>query len=91
MEKQRQFENILRCKWSLSVLTEISAGTCRPGELLRKIPGLTKKVLYERLKKLERFGYIKRRLVAEKPLKVTYSLTPLGRKAMRIIQLIHNL
>lgn len=70
MEKQSQFENVLRCKWSTSVLQQIAFGIKQPGELLRCIPDLSKKVMYQRLKKLERFGYIERRLVNEKPLKV---------------------
>lgn len=73
------------------VLDGISAGTKQPGRLLRSIPGLTKKVMYQRLKKLERFGYIKRRLVREKPLIVFYTPTPLGRKACRIIRMIEKL
>lgn len=91
IEKQSQFENVLRCKWSSSVLLSIASGTKQPGELQRSITGLTKKVLYQRLKKLERFEYIKRRLVTEKPLKVYYTLTPQGRKVVKIIKLIKTL
>lgn len=91
MEKQRQFENVMRCKWSMSVLEQIAKGIKQPGELLRSIPGLTKKVLYQRLKKLERFEYIRRRLVTEKPLKVYYTLTPTGRKVLKIINMVRGL
>jgi len=91
MEKQSQFENILRCKWSIAVLYQIKTGTKQPGELLRSIPGLTKKVLYQRLKKLERFEYIHRRLINKKPLKVFYTLAPRGRKAFKIINMIRAL
>ena len=91
MEKQSQFENVLRCKWSTSVLQQIALGTKQPGELLRHIPGLTKKVMYQRLKKLERFEYIKRRLVNNRPLKVFYTLTLRGRRAFNIIKMIKAL
>jgi len=91
MEKQRQFENILRCKWSIAVLEKIEEGIRQPGALSRSISGLTKKVMYQRLKKLERFEYIQRSLISEKPLKVFYSLTPRGRKACKIIKMIRVL
>lgn len=73
------------------VLDQISSGTKQPSQLLRNISGISKKVMYQRLKKLERFGYIKRRLVQEKPLIVYYTPTPLGRKAYRIIKMIEKL
>lgn len=73
------------------MLGQIGAGVKQPGQLLRSIPGLTKKVLYQRLKKLERFDYIRRKLVSEKPIKVHYTLKPSGRRVMKIIQMIHQL
>ena len=91
MQKQRQFENVLGCKWSSSVLFNIGSGIKQPGELLRSIPGLTKKVLYQRLKKLERFEYINRKVITDKPLKVYYTLTPEGRKVIKIIKMIREL
>lgn len=69
----------------------IAGSIKQPGELLRSINGLTKKVLYQRLKKLEKFGYIRRRVVSEKPIKVHYSLTPQGRQVLKIIKMIHSL
>ncbi len=91
MNQKQQFENIFKCKWSTLVLLKIASGIKQPGELLRSIPGLTKKVLYERLRKLERFDYIDRRLVTEKPLKVYYTLKSEGRKVKKIIDLIDRL
>ena len=73
------------------VLEKISGGVKQPGLLLRSIPGLTKKVMYQRLKKFERFKYIKRRLVQEKPLMVFYTPTISGRKAYHIIKMIEKL
>lgn len=91
MKKQSQFENVLRCKWSIAVLEQIKTGIKQPGILLRSISGLTKKVMYQRLRKLERFGYIQRQLINKKPLKVFYTLTPRGRKAMIIIKMVRAL
>lgn len=91
MDKKSQFENVLKCKWSTLVLGQIASGIKQPGQLLRSIPGLTKKVLYQRLQKLERFGYIQRTLVSEKPIKVHYTLKPSGRRVMTIIKMIQKL
>ena len=91
MDKKQQFENVFKCKWSTLVLEQIASGVKQPGQLLRSIPGLTKKVLYQRLKKLKGFQYIDRRVVEERPLKVFYTLKPLGRSAIKIIKMINSL
>lgn len=91
MNRAAIFENVIKCKWTVLILDRISRGIKQPGKLKRSIPGLTKKVMYQRLKKLERFQIINRRLVTEKPLKVYYSLTLLGKKTIRIIKMIHSL
>lgn len=72
-------------------MMRIANGVKQPGELLRSIDGLTKKVMYQRLKKLEGFDYIQRRVISEKPIKVYYSLTPQGRQVLKIIRMIHSL
>jgi DNA-binding HxlR family transcriptional regulator len=91
MDQKQQFENVFKCKWSTFVLLKIASGIKQPGELLRSIPGLTKKVMYERLRKLERFGYIGRKQVSKKPLKVFYTLKSAGRKVKKIMDLINRL
>lgn len=73
-------EDIVGCKWSLAVLGLVRAGVRRPGEMERAVPGLSKKVLNERLRKLQRFGIVSRRAYAEIPPRVEYRLTPFGRK-----------
>ena len=44
---------VLKCKWTILVITKIMEGLTRPSEVKRAIPGLTTKVLNERIKKLE--------------------------------------
>lgn len=84
-ETRRLFEDVLGCKWTLGVLGALADGVTRPGRLLRAIPGLTPKVMQQRLRKLERFGLLTRRLVAQKPLHVEYRLTAKGRQLCRIV------
>ena len=73
-------EDIVGCKWSLAILGLVRDGVRRPGEMERAVPGLSKKVLNERLRKLQRFGMVAGRAYAEIPPRVEYRLTPFGRK-----------
>jgi DNA-binding HxlR family transcriptional regulator len=84
-------EDIVGCKWSLSVLAGIRAGRVRPGALRRSIDGLTAKVLNERLAKMVRFGILVRRSHPEVPPRVEYRLTPFGRKFVRILDQVEAL
>lgn len=84
-DAQRLFEDVLGCKWTLAVLHEIAGGTVRPGRLRRAVPGLSTKVMQQRLRKLERYGLVSRRLVAAKPLHVEYRLTTKGRQLHRVV------
>lgn len=81
-------EQIVGCKWSLTVLSLISAGVHRPSAMQRQVEGLTAKVLNERLRKLERFGIIERRVFAEIPPRVEYRLTPFGQRFNGVLEQI---
>jgi DNA-binding HxlR family transcriptional regulator len=76
----RMVEDIIGCKWSLTVLALVAGGVSRPGAMQRRVAGLTAKVLNERLRKLLRFGIIERQVFAEVPPRVEYRLTAFGRK-----------
>jgi DNA-binding HxlR family transcriptional regulator len=76
----RMVEDIIGCKWSLTVLGLIAQGVSRPGAMQRRVAGLTAKVLNERLRKLLRFGIIERHVFAEVPPRVEYTLTAYGRR-----------
>ncbi len=85
------FESCIGCKWTLHVLGQIRRGVRRPGALERSAPGLTAKVLGERLNKLQRFGIIERKSFPEIPPRVEYSLTPFGQKFVKVIDQIEAL
>ena len=85
------FESCIGCKWTLHVLGEIRRGVRRPGALERSAPGLTAKVLGERLNKLQRFGIIERESFPEIPPRVEYSLTPFGQKFVKVLDEIEAL
>ena len=73
-------------KWSLLSLCVLSENdSTRFNAIGKAIPDISPKVLTETLKNLEADGFINRRLYAEVPPKVEYSLTPLGQSLLPII------
>ena len=84
-------EDVVGCKWTLTILQLIRQGTCRPGVLERSIEGLTTKVLNERLRKLVDYGILERRAYPEIPPRVEYELTPFGQKFASILDAIEEL
>lgn len=73
-------------KWSLLILCVLSENdSTRFNAIGKAIPDISPKVLTETLKNLEADGFINRRLYAEVPPKVEYSLTPLGQSMLPII------
>jgi DNA-binding HxlR family transcriptional regulator len=87
----RMVEDIVGCKWSLVVLSLIATGVARPGAMQRRVPGLTAKVLNERLRKLLRFRIIEREVYAEVPPRVEYRLSPFGRRFSGLLEEIEKL
>ena len=87
----RIVEDIVGCKWSLAVLGCIRSGTTRPGAIQRALPGLSTKVMNERLAKMLRFGVLERRSYAESRPRVEYSLTPVGARLAAILDDIEAL
>ena len=81
-------ESIVGCKWSLAILDRVRGGVVRPGAIERSIPGLSTKVLNERLKKLTRFGMLERKTYPESPPRVEYCLTGFGQQLANILDQI---
>jgi Predicted transcriptional regulators len=66
-------------RWKTIILYCLSPGTKRFGEIAVRIPKISRKVLTEQLKELERDGLIVRQEFKEIPPRVEYTLTDLGR------------
>ena len=66
-------------KWSVYIIHTLGdAGTLRFNELLRRVDGISQRMLTVTLRGLERDGLVTRVLHPEVPPRVEYSLTPLG-------------
>lgn len=73
-------------KWSLLVLLVVDrAGTVRFNELGRMIPDISTRVLSGTLKTLEADGLISRKVYAQVPPKVEYSLTDTGKSLIPLV------
>jgi len=87
----QKLEDVIGCKWSVSVLTNVGKGIHRPGELERSIEGISTKVLSERFRKLVEYGLLDKQTYNELPPRTEYSLTEKGKKLVEIIAQIHLL
>lgn len=65
-------------KWKVLILRDLIDGTKRFGELKKSIQSISEKVLTQQLRNMEKDGLVSRKVYAEVPPKVEYSLTELG-------------
>ena len=72
-------------KWKALITYILTFGTKRTGELQRLIPGISQKVLIEKLKELEKDGIIEKHVYEEMPPKVEYTLTEYGQSFSNIL------
>ena len=87
----QRLEDVVGCKWSVSVLMTIRSGVFRPGALERHIEGISTKVLSERLRKLTAYGLLSKKIFPVVPPHTEYTLTSAGKKLIAIIEKIHEL
>jgi DNA-binding HxlR family transcriptional regulator len=74
-------------KWSVHVIHVLSAeGTLRFGELLRRVPAISQRMLTVTLRGLERDGLVHRTMYPEVPPRVEYAVTPLGATLREIVR-----
>jgi DNA-binding HxlR family transcriptional regulator len=88
---------IIDGKWNLKILLSLTyQGTLRFGELKKRLPGITQRMLTAKLRELEEQGIIARKVYPVVPPKVEYSLTDLGQSlrpvldSLREWSLAHN-
>ena len=72
-------------KWKVLILRDLMPGTKRFGELKKSIGSVSQKVLTAQLRDMEKSGLINRKVYAEVPPKVEYSLTNLGQSLKPVL------
>lgn len=77
--------DLISGKWSILILRELFSGDRRTHELLDALPGLSTKVLMQRVRELEKHGLIQRHVYAEVPPHVEYSLTAKGQEIQPVL------
>jgi DNA-binding HxlR family transcriptional regulator len=76
---------LLDSKWSVDLVFLMASGIRRHARLFDNVPGISKKMLTASLRALEREGLVERRVYADAPVRVEYSLTPLGWKLTELL------
>ena len=82
--------DVLGGKWKGMVLHRLLHGTLRFNGLRRLLPHVTQRMLTRQLRELERDGIIRRKVYAEVPPKVEYSLTPFGLSLKPILLMMED-
>ncbi|MBX2815763.1 MAG: helix-turn-helix transcriptional regulator [Saprospiraceae bacterium] len=77
-------------KWKPIILFLVDKGANRFGVLQRGIQGISKQMLTKQLRELERDGILSRKIFAEIPPRVEYSLTEKGKSLFPIIHQMKN-
>tara|TARA_A200000113_G_scaffold224161_2_gene241397 strand:+ start:534 stop:854 length:321 start_codon:yes stop_codon:yes gene_type:complete len=81
---------ILGGKWKLPILFQLMSGQMRFSTLASSIPNLSRKVLSEQLKQMEKDGLVLREEFDQSPPKVEYSLTKHARKLKPILEYLYQ-
>lgn len=84
----RQVINIVGDKWTLPVLYVLQDSTKRYSELQREIPGISKKMLTQTLRRLESDNILKRTVYPVVPPKTEYNLTVFGVKLIEPLKVL---
>lgn len=86
----REIIAVIGDKWSLLVVPLLLEGPQRNSELLRKIEGISQKMLTQTLKRLEQYNLVDRYDYSEVPPRVDYRLTSLGISLAAVISTLDN-
>jgi len=77
---------IIGGKWTPVILAHLKEGRRRYSELRRLVPGITEKMLTQRLRQLADDGIVERIQIGATPPHVEYALTPTGRSLAPVLQ-----
>ena len=75
-------------RWSGAILYEMFGGASRFSEIRDRVPGLSDRLLSQRLRELEAEGLVAREVIPEVPVQVHYTLTESARELLPAIHLL---
>ena len=81
---------ILGKRWTGLIIRVLTDGPVRFNELADRLEVVSDRVLSERLKELESEGLLERRVFAEVPVRVEYTLTEKGRALVTVLESIEH-
>ena len=79
---------IIGRRWSGAIIRSMLAGATRFSEILAAVPGLSDRLLSERLKELEAEGIVMRSVAPTTPVRIEYSLTEKGRGLASVVRAV---
>jgi len=82
---------IVGSKWAILILRELFSGSRRTHEFLEALPGISTKTLTARLRELESYGLVRRKVFPEVPPRVEYSLTEKGLEIQPVMMSLKEL
>ncbi len=77
-------------KWKGSILWHLKNGPVRFNDLARQLGGASKKMVVQRLREMEEAGLVRREVISDRPIAVTYQLTEFGRTALGFLEELKN-
>jgi DNA-binding HxlR family transcriptional regulator len=86
-EYARAFEVIGR-RWTGAILRALLTGSTRFNDIAHTVPGLSDRLLSERLKELEAEGLLARTVTPSTPVLIEYSLTDAGRALLPVVEAV---
>lgn len=79
---------ILGRRWTGAILRALIAGRTRFNDIAHTVPGLSDRLLSERLKELEVEGIVKRTVTPCTPVRIDYTLTEAGQALVPVVQTV---
>lgn len=77
-------------RWKIGIIWHINKGQNRFGLLKKALGDVTEKMLTQQLRELEGDGFLDRKVFAEVPLRVEYSLTPFGKSLIPVLVMVNK-
>lgn len=75
-------------RWTGAILMVLLQDTSRFTDIVQAVPGLSDRLLSERLKELEAEGIVQRIVHAETPVRIEYHLTDMGRDLSNVTEAV---